>query len=247
MRIARVEWAGETRWAEVEGASLHALERGREGWVRAGALGPLDQARLLAPIEPHNKIIGLLDNFSGRKARRGPGLFLKPMSAVIGPGDDIRWPDGVPAVNFEAELAVVIGRRAKGVSAAEALDHVLGYTIANDMTSFPTLMEDGPASLSTRFKLFDNFLPLGPWIVTDLNPDRLSLTATLNGELKQDANTADMAFGVAETVAWISAVMTLEPGDVISMGTPPGFVEMQRGDVVTCCIEGIGALENPLV
>jgi 2-keto-4-pentenoate hydratase/2-oxohepta-3-ene-1,7-dioic acid hydratase in catechol pathway len=139
---------------------------------------------------------------------------------------------------------VVIGRRARNISEADALDHVLGYTVTNDVTSFSALSEDGVQSLSLRFKLYDTFLPIGPRIVCDIDVSDRRLTARLNGEIKQDVSTADMSFQVAETVAWASSVMTLNAGDIISMGTPPGFCDMREGDVVECEIEGVGVLRN---
>lgn len=247
MIIARIEWHGETMWAERADEDLYRLDGDRFAPRRSEKLGQYVAAKVLAPIEQTNKIIGLLDNFDGRKGREGPGLFIKPYSTVIADRDDIVWPVTAGSVNFEVELAVVIGKRAKNVAKAKALDYVWGYSVANDMTSFATLMVDGQGSLSTRFKLFDNFLPLGPSIVTGLNVENLRLTSRLNGELKQDANTAQMAFGVAETIAWVSAVMSLEAGDVISMGTPVGFADMAPGDTIECTIEDIGTLTNRLV
>lgn len=244
MRLARVATQTGPAWVRIEGDAAIPVAIDAPSRDLGPAIGSIGGFRLLAPIEPHNKVIGLLDNFDGKKDRKGPGLFLKPNTAIIATGDPIIWPEQLAAINFEAELAVVIGRTARNVPMADALDHVLGYTISNDVTSFPALMEDGPASLSTRFKLYDSFLPLGPWIETDAEPGNLALSSSLNGEVRQQANTGDMAFSVAETVCWISQVMTLNPGDVISMGTPPGFVPMARGDVVQCRIGGIGILEN---
>lgn len=246
MKIGRVRWDGQPLWVEIEGDAVYHLDGDRFGAGRRGRyLGPLAGLRLLAPIEPANKIIGLLGNYGSRGDRKGPGIFLKPSSAVIAHEDAIVWPKPAPNIGFEAELGVVIGRQAKDVPQASALEFVLGYTIVNDVTSFQVRAEDG--ALSTRFKAFDTFCPVGPWIVTGLDPQRLRLTSRLNGVTRQDASTAQMAFSVAETVAWISAVMTLEPGDLISTGTPPGFCDMQEGDVIECEIEGIGVLRNRVV
>lgn len=247
MKYAKVEHQGRQFWGEIVDDIIHELSEDEKGWAPNGTTASLDEVRLLAPLATHNKVIGLLDNFDGRKGRKGPGLFLKPQSAMIAHGDPIHWPAGVEQVTFEAELGVVIARSAKAVSEADALDCVGGYTITNDMTSFSVMAEDGQGSLSSRFKMYDDFMPIGPWIVTGLDPENLKLSSYLNDVLHQSASTADMAFSVRETIAWISSVMTLEPGDVISMGTPPGFAPMSRNDVVRCEIEGIGALENRLI
>ena len=246
MKLARVRWNEETLWVAVEGEILYRIEGERfAASGRGPKLGPLAQATILPPIEPHNKVIGLLGNYGAKGERKGPGVFVKPNSAVIGQGQNMVWPRGVGSVGFEAELAVVVGKRAKYLSRDNALDHVLGYTIANDATSFAVAKEDGRGS--TRFKSFDTFFPVGPWIVTGLDGDDLHLTSRLNGVTKQDASTSQMAFGVAEALAWVTSIMTLEPGDMISMGTPPGYTDMAPGDLIECEIEGIGVLANRLV
>ena len=246
MKLARVRWNEETLWVAVEGEILYRIEGERfAASGRGPKLGPLTRATILPPIEPHNKVIGLLGNYGAKGERKGPGVFVKPNSAVIGQGQDMVWPRGVGSVGFEAELAVVVGKRAKYLSRDIALDHVLGYTIGNDATSFAVAKEDGRGS--TRFKSFDTFFPVGPWIATGLDGDNLHLTSRLNGVTKQDASTSQMAFGVAEALAWVTSIMTLEPGDMISMGTPPGYTDMAPGDLIECEIEGIGVLANRLV
>lgn len=246
-RIARVRIDGRTIWAEILGDRLAEIGESLGDAPSGNDLGPLAAAKLLAPIEATNKVIGLMGNFLGPTPRKGAGLFIKPSTTITGDGDDIHWPDGVASVNFEAELGVVIGKQAKSVAVADALDHVLGYTVTNDVTSFATLAEDGAAALSLRFKMYDSFLPIGPWIVTGIDADNRRLTSRLNGETKQDVSLSTMDFSVAQTVAWVSSVMTLYPGDIISMGTPPGYVDMTPGDVVECEVEGIGILRNRLV
>ena len=246
MKLARVRLDGRELWAKVDGEHVLELLGDRFGDCKPGRpLAKLAEVKLLAPIEPHNKILALLGNFVPRGDRPGPGFFVKPPSAVVDPDEPIVRPSLAPAFNFEAELAVVIGRRARNVSRGAALEHVLGYTIGNDVTSFPLKEIDGP--LSTRWKTLDTFYPLGPWIVTGLDPSRLQLRARLNGERKQDTPLSAMTFGVAETIEWVSRGITLEPGDVISMATPPGFCEMVNGDVVECEISEIGVLRNPVV
>jgi 2-keto-4-pentenoate hydratase/2-oxohepta-3-ene-1,7-dioic acid hydratase in catechol pathway len=245
MKFARVHWMGQPVWVEIEGDRMYRLGGSPFNAPRRGEfLGAITNARLLAPIEQHNKIIGLLGNYGSKGKRAGPGFFVKPNSAVVAQGDPIVKGPRTPSINFESELGVVIGRRAKNVPLASALDHVFGYTIVNDVTSFPVQREDG--NLSTRFKAFDTFCPIGPWIVTGLDGQRLRVVSQLNGAKKQDTPTSEMAFSVAECIAWISAALTLEPGDVISTGTPPGNAEMQPGDIIECEIEGIGVLRNPV-
>ncbi|MGJ0239808.1 fumarylacetoacetate hydrolase family protein [Novosphingobium fluoreni] len=246
MKLARMEWDGRKLWAEIVDGKAYESGEPRAPRERGALLGPVCEGRLLAPIMPHNKVIGLMDNFDGRKDRMGPGLFIKPMSTVIADGDVIRVPDDIGDPNQEAELGVVIGRTTRRVSVEEALDHVLGYVITNDVTCFPVLEKDGFASLSIRFKMYDDFMPIGPWIDAGFDPAGRALRSFVNGELKQAANLDDMAFNVAEVISWASRVMTLDPGDIISMGTCPGFVPLKSGDIVRCEIEGLGVIENRL-
>jgi 2-keto-4-pentenoate hydratase/2-oxohepta-3-ene-1,7-dioic acid hydratase in catechol pathway len=173
-----------------------------------------------------------------------PLLFLKPPSALIGPGEPIVRPPGYERVDFEGELAVVIGRRARRVTPADALAHVAGYTILNDVTVRDLQKKDVQY---TRAKGFDSFAPVGPRVVPGLDPGNLRLVTRLNGVVKQDSSTADLIFDVATLIAFISRVMTLEEGDVISTGTPPGVGNLQPGDQVEIEIEGIGVLANPVV
>ncbi len=243
MKLARVLWQGKPLWAIIEGDIAYRLAGDRFARPRKGKeLAKAGKLRLLAPIEPANKIVGMLGNFGARGKRKGPGLFLKPASTVIGQNDTIVQPSPGLPVHFEAELGVVIGRTAKNVSEGKALSHVLGYTIVNDATTFPALKEDGGPSI--RFKIYDTFCPIGPWIVTDIDAGALRLTSRLNGRICQDVSTREMCFTVAEVVAWVTSVMTLQPGDIITMGTPPGNAEMRPGDRIECAIEGIGVLFN---
>lgn len=170
-----------------------------------------------------------------------PILFLKPPSSVIGPGAAIVYPTSSREVHHEAELAVIIGRRAKKVAVGQALEYILGYTCANDVTARDLQRQDGQWG---RAKSFDTFCPLGPYIETELDPDSLTIKARVNGQTRQDSSTAQMIFPVAELVSFISEVMTLEPGDVILTGTPPGVGEVHVGDEVEVEIGGIGILRN---
>jgi 2-keto-4-pentenoate hydratase/2-oxohepta-3-ene-1,7-dioic acid hydratase in catechol pathway len=208
----------------------------------------LTDARLLPPIIP-TKIIGIGKNYADHASEMGgevpvePIIFLKPTTALIGSGDDIILPSADRRVDHEVELAVIMGRLAKDISAEKALDYVFGYTVANDVSDRHLQKLDGQW---TRAKGFDTFLPMGPWIRTDIAPGNLRLTAEINDDLTQDGNTRDLVKGVAELVAFCSSVMTLVPGDIILTGTPAGVSQIRPGDVVTCAIEGIGELINPV-
>jgi 2-keto-4-pentenoate hydratase/2-oxohepta-3-ene-1,7-dioic acid hydratase in catechol pathway len=173
-----------------------------------------------------------------------PLIFLKPPTAVIGPDAAIVLPRDWKRVDYEAELAIVIGKKAKYVTEAESRRYVLGYTCFNDVTERAAQKEDGQW---TRGKGYDTFAPLGPWIETELRPDDLKLETYLNGKVKQSGRTSELLFGISKLISFISAVMTLMPGDVIATGTPSGIGAMQAGDVVEIKIEGIGTLRNPIV
>jgi 2-keto-4-pentenoate hydratase/2-oxohepta-3-ene-1,7-dioic acid hydratase in catechol pathway len=170
-----------------------------------------------------------------------PLIFLKPNTSVIGPGEPILYPEQSTDVHYEGELAVVIGRICRDVSAEDAAKVIFGYTVANDVTARDLQAKDGQWA---RAKGFDTFCPLGPWVETDLDPAGLQVTTTLNDDTKQDGRTSDMVFTVAEIVAYISSFMTLLPSDVILTGTPDGVGPMEVGDTVSVTIEGIGTLTN---
>lgn len=172
---------------------------------------------------------------------KSPVLFLKPSTSLIGPGDTIIYPDMSQRVDYEAELVVVIGKKAHCVSENEAFEYVVGYTCGNDVTARDLQPKDGQWTVS---KSFDTFMPLGPWIETDLDPSHLSIRAILNSEIRQSSHTGNLIFSVPELIAYISRIMTLEPGDVIMTGTPSGIGPMQKGDRIAIEIEGIGILEN---
>jgi 2-keto-4-pentenoate hydratase/2-oxohepta-3-ene-1,7-dioic acid hydratase in catechol pathway len=170
-----------------------------------------------------------------------PLMFMKPSTAVIGPGDAIRLPPGAGRVDYEAELGVVIGRRASRVATAQALDYVLGLTCVNDVTSRDLQKKDVQY---TRAKGFDTFAPIGPCIVMGLDPTALDIEGWANGEKRQGSNTRQLIFSVAEIIAFVSGVMTLLPGDVVSTGTPSGVGPLKAGDRFTVRISGIGELVN---
>ena len=217
--------------------------------------------RLLSPLRSPEKVLAIGLNYrdhareSGAELPTSPLLFAKTPNSIVGPDDEIRWAAGDSSeVDYEAELAVVIGTRARRVRLEDALQHVLGYTCCNDVSARDAQFADGQW---TRGKSFDCFCPLGPWIVTAdeiPDPQALAVRCRVNGEVLQDGTTADMVFAVDELISRLSQVMTLEPGDVIATGTPVGVgfartppVFLRDGDVVEIDIEGIGVLRNSVV
>ena len=209
----------------------------------------LDDRGDLVDLVP-SKIVGIGQNYRAHAAEMGKGIpdeplmFLKPRSALVGHGAPIERPAGYARVDYEGELGVVIGRRARRVARADALDFVLGLTCINDVTVRDLQQRDGQW---TRAKGFDTFCPLGPRIVADIDPSDLAIQTRVNGVVKQSSTTADLIFDVPTLIAFVSAHMTLEPGDVITTGTPSGVGNLAVGDVVEVEIAGIGVLENPVV
>ena len=208
----------------------------------------LPDVRLIAPIYPP-KIVGIGKNYAEHAAEMGgpapaaPLLFLKPTTAVIGPADPIRLPVESHQVDYEGELAVVVGRLALQVPRERALDFVFGYTVGNDVTARDIQRSDGQWS---RAKGYNTFCPLGPWIETVLDPGDLALRTELDGELRQDSRTSLLLHDVATLVSYVSHVMTLLPGDVILTGTPAGVGPLGAGQTVSVTVEGIGTLTNPV-
>jgi 2-keto-4-pentenoate hydratase/2-oxohepta-3-ene-1,7-dioic acid hydratase in catechol pathway len=251
MNFVRYRTDRETAYGAVVDQTVHRLEGAPWEPVRlGGVVAALDQVDLLAPCRP-TKIVAVGLNYRAHAAESEhqvpvePIIFLKPPTTVIGPGAAIVYPAHLSQrVDYEAELAVVVGRQARHVRREEAFAYVSGYTCANDVTARDLQQRDGQW---TRSKSFDTFCPLGPWIVPDLDVSDLAISSRVNGELRQNARTAEMIFAVDELIAFISAVMTLEPGDVILTGTPAGIAPLQPGDRVTVEIEGIGALSNEIV
>lgn len=217
------------------------------GYEPTGDRVPIADAVLLAPVIPRSKIVCVGKNYHEHAAEMGgeapeePLLFLKPNTAVIGPGDVIVRPSISEQTEFEGELAVVIGKLAKNVSVEDALDHVLGYTIGNDVTARDLQRKDGQW---TRAKGFDTFCPLGPTISTDFDPATATLETRVNGEVKQKAPLTDMIHSVAEIIAHASQAFTLLPGDVILTGTPAGVGSFEAGDIVEVEISGLGILRS---
>ena len=254
-RIYRIEWKGEARYAVerdgvlslVNGDIFGRYEAAEE--IAAGRGVSFSPAvRVLAPVMP-GKIVAIGLNYKDHAAEQGkplpvePMIFLKPTTAVIAPGDPIRLPAGRGRIDHEAEMAIVIGRRATRVTAPAAAAHILGVTCANDVTARD--MQNRGVQYS-HVKGFDTFCPLGPCIAVGLDPSDLAVEGWVNGVRRQGSRTSQLVFTAAELIEYISNVMTLEPGDVISTGTPSGVAPLVDGDTVTVKVEGVGELENPV-
>src|SRR5687768_8699888 len=238
------------RFAHLEDGQIWPLEEGQEfvgGDIPRKQSIPLEEVELLAPVTP-SKIVCVGRNYRehaaelGNKMPEEPLLFLKAPSALIANGECIELPPESKQVEHEGELGVVIGKRARNLTSSEyPLSYVLGYTCVNDVTARDLQRKDVQF---TRGKSFDSFCPVGPTIVTDLSPGKLTVTTRVNGVVKQNGNTADMAFPVPFLIRYISNIMTLNPGDLIATGTPAGVSAMKDGDVVEVEIAGIGVLKN---
>jgi len=217
------------------------------GIQKTAATVDLSKVRLLAPVIPRSKIVAVGKNYADHAAEMGgvvpeePIIFLKPNTSVIGPGDTIVWPAIAPTIDYEAELAIVIGRVCKEVPKERVNDVIFGYTMANDVTCREIQRKDGQWM---RAKPFDTFCPLGPWIETEFVPGNQRITTTLNGVIKQDAHLSDMMFKVPDIIHFITQVMTLLPGDVVITGTPAGIGPMPEKATVAVAIEGLGQLTN---
>ncbi len=247
MRLVRFQAEERPAYGVLDGDFVTELDGDFFRPLRTGnRTHPLSRVKLLAPCSP-GKIIAVGLNYRDHAEELGlavpeePVIFLKPPSTVIGPGEAILYPAMSGQVDYEAELGVVIGDRAKDLSLAEAKDHILGYTCANDVTARDLQRKDGQW---TRAKSFDTFCPIGPWIETGLDPGNLLVESYLNGEQRQSSRTAQFIFPVYYLVSFISRVMTLYPGDLIITGTPAGIGPMKHGDEVEVRIEGIGSLKN---
>ena len=205
--------------------------------------------RLVAPIIPRSKIVGIGRNWAdhaqelGNEVPARPLMFLKPNTAVVGHGDPVTLPSWSEEISYEAELAVVIGTICKDVPRERVKDVIFGYTVANDLTARDAQRSDNQWA---RAKGFDGSCPLGPWIETDLDTDDVRITSHVDGELRQDGTTADMIFDVAELVATVSEAFTLLPGDVILTGTPAGVGIVDAGARIEVAVEGIGSLATVL-
>jgi len=247
-KLVRYRLGHDIAYGLVRDQTVHHLASDLWAQPRLGpAVASLEEVALLAPCQP-TKVIAIGRNYAAHAAEHGaqipaePLFFLEPPSAVIGPGAAILYPNHLSQrVEHEAELAVVIGRQARQVQREEASAFIWGYTCANDITARDLQRRDGQWA---RGKGFDTFCPLGPWIVPNLDTSDLRVRCRVNGELRQDGRTRDMIFSIEELIAYVSAVMTLEPGDVLLTGTPAGVGPLLPGDRVVVEIESIGTLEN---
>ncbi|MBN1234641.1 MAG: fumarylacetoacetate hydrolase family protein [Methanotrichaceae archaeon] len=218
------------------------------GIISGGEVLRQEDVHLMPPCQP-TKIVCVGLNYVKHAQElkmplpEEPILFLKPPSAVLAPGRQIIYPPSSQQVDYEGELAVVIGKRCRNIPAEEAEKHILGYTCFNDVTARDLQKRDGQW---TRAKSFDTFAPFGPWIAK-IDPSNADIETRVNGNVVQKSNTSDLIFDVPKLVQFISGVMTLEPGDVIATGTPPGVGQLQKGDAVEVEIEGIGVLKNTVV
>ncbi len=252
MKIVRYQDSdGGPAWGMVEGDTVFGLIGSPFGdYGKGAAVGRLEQVPLLAPVAP-SKVVCIGRNYAAHAAELGnevppePLIFLKPPSAIIGPDATIELPTLSEQVEHEAELVLVIGKRCRHLSEAEALEAVLGFTCGNDVTARDLQGRDGQWS---RAKGFDTFCPLGPWIVTpdELDPSRAMVRCRVNGEVRQEGSTEQLIFSLRRLLRDISAVMTLEAGDVIMTGTPAGVGPLRAGDTVEVEVEGIGVLRNPV-
>ena len=235
-------WILEDKVGPIKGDLFGAYERGQ-------ARISVDKVQLLPPVLP-SKVICVARNYAAHAAEHGapvpemPALFLKPPSAVIGDGEPIIIPPQAQRVEHEAELAVVIGKAGRWIDPAQAKEHILGYTIANDVTERVFQRQD---MLWTRAKGFDSFCPIGPWIETDFNPADAIISCRVNGDLRQMTSTREMVFLIEQLIAFASSFMTLTPGDLLLTGTPEGVGILNPGDTVEVEIEGIGSLTNPVI
>ena len=248
MRIARFLYQTKPQWGVIDGEDFRSLPGGPYTNPQPGrAMCKLSQAKLLAPMDPYrNKIPAMAANYGEKAGRDGPGIFMKQAGTVIGPGDAIVYPRSCTKVLHEAEVGIVIAKKARHVRVEEALEYVLGYTCVNDVSAAAMKTNDVGRGMSLRWKHFDTFCPMGPYIVTDLDGDNLGITCRVNDETVLKGSTREMLWSMAEVVSWTSEVMTLYPGDIIPSGCP-GALPFEIGDTVEIEIEGIGTLSNPVV
>ncbi len=257
MKIVRFKYKNKISYGVLNGHIVHGY-RGSpfpgtgvkaKNFIPDGNTYNLDEIRLLPPCPPTKLVcLGLNYHFHADEFKipvpELPLLFLKPPSAIIGPEDNIVLPHLAERIDYECELAIVIGKTAKNVPEESFAEYILGYTCFNDVTDRVAQAKDGQW---TRAKGFDTFAPLGPCIDTEVSPFNLKIETYVNGKLKQSGNTGDLIFGVPKLVGFISGIMTLLPGDIIATGTPSGVGPLTAGDTVEIKIENIGTLRNHVV
>lgn len=247
--MLRVRYRGESgvHWGQLDGGSIDRLD-GILGQP-TGRTEMLSDVTLLPPCEPRSIVCVGLNyrdhaaemRLSSTELPSEPGIFLKGLNSLNGPGDPIPFPSWTNELHFEGELAVVIGREMRFTSEERALEHVLGYTCACDVTARDRQRTDLQWA---RAKSADGFCPVGPWLAVDLDPSALRLQTKVNGEVRQDGNTCELIFSVPKILSFISGFMTLLPGDVVLTGTPSGVGELRTGDEVEVWLEGVGSLTN---
>lgn len=247
MKIARIDHQGQSTWAILEDDTAYALEGDRfaANPQKGAPLGPASSFKMLFPLDPTNQIVALFGGWA-IGGRDGPGIFIKPYSSLISHGGAMDYPDVAKTVYMEPEIATVIGKKCSNVLAKDAKDYIFGYTCVNDTTVFESKIE-------TTFphiwgKMFDGFGTVGPVIATDIDPRDAVIRAAINGEEFLTINSSLLAWDVYEVVEWVSKVVTLNPGDLISMGAPPGFDarSVLPGDVMKVTIDGIGSIESTM-
>jgi len=251
MRIVRYQLNDQPpQYGWIMGDKIGSIEGNVFGtFQRQEARIPVETAQLLPPSTP-GKIICVGRNYAAHAKEHGadipevPLIFLKPTTSLIGHHQAVVLPPQSEQVEHEAELVVVIGKKGRWISPDAALSHIFGYTVANDVTARDLQRRDGQW---TRAKGFDTFCPVGPWIETEFDPADAVVTCNVNGEMRQMASTRDMIFTVKQLIAFISSVMTLEPGDLLLTGTPAGVSPLNPGDIVEVSVEGVGTLSNPVV
>lgn len=249
MRLVRVIYEGDCRYGLADEDTVTLMTDEPFGAWEHDGMFPLSEAQLLCPVVP-TKVVCVGLNYRPHIIEMGhdfpeePVIFLKPSTAVIGPGVPIELPSGVGRVDYEAELGVVIGRRTHRADRDEARANILGFTCGNDVTARDLQRRDGQWS---RAKGFDGFCPIGPWVATDVEPDDLLLQCLVNGSVRQETSTKDMLFDPYELVSFVSNVMSLVPGDVILTGTPGGIGPLHAGDTVEVRISDVGSLVNTVV
>ncbi|WP_224741777.1 fumarylacetoacetate hydrolase family protein [Bradyrhizobium sp. 26S5] len=250
MHIVRYALDGRAHYGILDGNQITRLEGSPfDGLDKAGPTDSLADARILAPVD-RPRVFGLAYNYrahsqeTGKSDPQAPVLFMKPSTAVVGHDDSIIYPHDGEIVHFEGELTVIIGKQGRHISEADALDFVFGYTCGNDVSDRVVQRRESAFGCLLAGKGYDTFAPLGPAIVTGLDPSSLRVITRVNGTVRQDASTADLVFSVPTTIAYLSRFMTLLPGDVIMTGTPAGVGPIKIGDTIEVEIPGIGVLRN---
>jgi 2-keto-4-pentenoate hydratase/2-oxohepta-3-ene-1,7-dioic acid hydratase in catechol pathway len=251
LKIVRYQSTGPVAWGVLQDGVVLAAEGTPfvDLHLTGATVGPVDEVTLHAPVNPRT-VLCVGRNYRshaeefGNKVPDEPLLFLKPPASVIGPGEDVVYPELSSRLDPEAELVLVIGKRARSVAAADAWDVIGGYTCGNDITARDIQKSDGQW---TRGKGFDTFCPIGPWVETEYDPTDVGISCTVDDERRQDGRTKDLIFSIPFLIEYVTRFTTLEPGDVILSGTPEGVRPEQPGNTITVEIEGLGRLSNPVV